>query len=182
MTSHNLLGAVLAGGQSRRFGSDKAMATIAGRTMIDLAISRLRDWCSVVVIIGRETGPAPCVPDWPAPGLGPLAGLAGALRYAVTHGHDAILTCGVDSPGLPDDLPGLLAPGPACLADQPVIGLWPVAALPVAEGILQGRGRRSMLAFAEAAGARLLRTSAPVRNINFPDDLAQVRAADESED
>jgi len=180
MTSNTLLGAVLAGGQSRRFGSDKAVATIDGKAMIDLALASLRGWCDAVVIVGREAGPAPCVPDWPGPGLGPLAGLAGALRHAAAAGYDAVLVCGVDSPGLPDDLPGLLTPGPACLVDQPVIGLWPVSSLPKAEAILLGQGRRSMLAFAEAAGARLVRTAGDIANVNFPEDIERLRAASQA--
>ena len=90
------------------------------------------------------------VPDWPRPGMGPLGGMAGALRFARDAGFGAVLTCGVDSLGLPDDLPGLLAPGPAYVADQPVVGLWPVAAVGAVEAILAGSGRHSMRALAEA--------------------------------
>jgi molybdenum cofactor guanylyltransferase len=164
-----ILGVVLAGGQSRRFGSDKALAEIDGRSLLSRAVDALSGWCEHVVVVGRETAPAATLPDWPAPGLGPLGGLAAALRHARDEGYREVLSCGVDSVFLPEDLPGLLAPAPACLADQPVVGLWPAGALAHAEAILSGDGRRSMYAFAEAVGARMV--EAPSRNVNTPADL-----------
>jgi molybdopterin-guanine dinucleotide biosynthesis protein A len=171
MPSVLILGAVLAGGQSRRFGSDKAAALLGGRPLIDHAAAALSVWCDAVVITGREEGPAPCLPDWPEPGMGPLAGLAAALRYAQTEGYSAVLSCGLDSPGLPQDLPALLGYSPVCLADQPVIGLWPATAFAAAEAILLGQGRHSMKALAEALGARQVSLPVPPANINFREDL-----------
>lgn len=170
-----ILGAVLAGGLSSRFGSDKALAEIKGHTLLALAVDALSGWCDHVVVVGRETAPAPTLPDWPAPGMGPLAGLAGALHAAADGGYEAVLSCGVDSPGLPDNLPRLLAPAPACLAAQPVIGLWPVSAASVCEAILESTAKHSMLAFAEAIGARRVDLAASPININSPSDLKLLR-------
>ena len=167
MRRADLMGAVLAGGQSTRFGSDKALAVLGGRTLLDHAVARLSDWCGSVVIAGREDG----VPDWPAPGMGPLGGIAGALRAARASGATALLTCGVDSPGLPDDLPERLSPGPAYVAAQPVIGLWPVSVLPALEAILAGTGRHSLRALAEATSARAITLASAPPNINRPADL-----------
>ncbi|MFM5931891.1 MAG: molybdenum cofactor guanylyltransferase [Novosphingobium sp.] len=174
MSAPRILGAVLAGGQSTRFGSDKALAELDGVRLIDLAVSALAQWCDAVVIVGRTDGPVPVLPDWPAPDMGPLAGLAAALRHARGEGFDQVLTCGVDSPGLPADLPARLDPAPAVLADQPVIGLWPARAAEAAETILLGSGRHSMRALAEAVGARLVTLAAPPANVNFPQDLAAI--------
>ena len=167
-----ILGAVLAGGQSSRFGSDKAMADLGGQTLIARAVGQLAAWCDDVVVVGREQAPAPTIPDWPRAGMGPLAGLAAALRHAAGTGHDAVLSIGVDAPLLPHDLPALLAPAPAYLAAQPVIGLWPVGALPAIEAILLGQGKHSMRAAAEAARARPVTLAAIPANINTPEDLA----------
>ncbi len=169
-----ILGAVLAGGLSTRFGSDKALAELAGRTLIARAVDALSGWCEYVVVVGRETAPAPTLPDWPRPGMGPLAGIAAALHLARDEGYDAVLTCGVDSALLPEGLPELLAPAPAYLAEQPVIGLWPATALEAIEAILTGSGRHSMLQFAEALGARAVKSSAEAANINTPADLAEL--------
>lgn len=172
-----ILGCVLAGGQSSRFGSDKALAELNGHTLLAQAIDLLSGWCEHVVVVGRETAPAPCLPDWPRAGMGPLGGIAAALHLAADEGYDAVLTCGVDSPGLPDDLPALLSPGPAYVAGQPVIGLWPASAAASIEAILEGTGRHSMRAFAEAIGARAVKLACDPANINTPGDLAKLTGA-----
>ena len=66
-----ILGAVLAGGKSTRFGSDKALAEFDGQTLIARAVDALSGWCEHVVVVGRETAPAPTLPDCPAAGMGP---------------------------------------------------------------------------------------------------------------
>lgn len=168
-----ILGLVLAGGNSSRFGSDKALAEVGGQSLIARAVDTLAGWCEQVVVAGREVAPAPCIPDWPRPGMGPLAGIAAGLHFARDAGFEAVLTCGVDSVGLADDLPRLLSPAPAYVADQPVIGLWPVSAIADLEAILTGEGRHSLLAFAERIGARAVRLGTPPANINTPEDLAR---------
>jgi molybdopterin-guanine dinucleotide biosynthesis protein A len=168
-----ILGCVLAGGQSSRFGSDKALANLHGHTLLARAVDRLSGWCEYVVVAGRETAPAPTIPDWPAPGAGPLGGIAAALHLARDEGYEAVLTIGVDSLGLPEELPDLLAPAPACLASQPVVGLWPPSACEAIEAVLTGQGRHSMLAFAETIGARAVNLAAKPANINTPADLAE---------
>lgn len=167
-----ILGAVLAGGLATRFGSDKALAELGGHTLIALAVDALSGWCEHVVVVGREMAPAPTLPDWPRPGMGPLAGIAAALHHARDEGYEAVLTCGVDSVDLPEDLPGLLGSAPAYLADQPVIGLWPASAADAIEAILTGEDKHSMFRFAEAVGARAVKTRVKPANINTPADLA----------
>lgn len=167
-----ILGAVLAGGLSTRFGSDKALAELDGHTLLATAVDALSGWCEYVVVVGRETAPAPTLPDWPRAGMGPLAGIAGALHLAGDENYEAVLTCGVDSVGLPENLPELLGAAPAYLESQPVVGLWPVTALGALETILHGNGRHSLRAFAEAIGARAVKIDRPPANVNTQADLA----------
>ena len=86
-----------------------------------------------------------------------------------------------DAPsGLPDigsSAGELLSPAPAYLADQPVIGHWPTHAASEVETILESEGRHSMRAFAEAIGAKAVKTAEISVNINTQADLA--RAATE---
>jgi len=173
-----ILGVVLAGGQSTRFGSDKALAELGGRTLLARAFDTLTGYCELVVIAGRERGPGRCIPDWPHPGMGPLAGIAAALRLAQDEDYESVLTLGVDSVGLPENLLDLLSPAPAYLADQPVVGHWPVGAAPAIERILEGTGKHSMLALAETLGARAVKTPSKSANINTPADLAAMERSD----
>lgn len=167
-----ILGAVLAGGQSSRFGTDKALAEFRGRTLLAHAVDTLSGWCEHVIVVGRAEAPAPTLPDWPRPGMGPLAGLAAALHHARDEDYEFVLTCGVDSLALPDDLPDLLSPAPAYLAAQPVIGLWPASAVQVIEDILHSDSRHSLKRFAEAVGARAVSGVADPANVNTQADLA----------
>lgn len=174
MSAPRRLGAVLAGGQSSRFGSDKALATLAGESLIARAVDSLTPWCEQVVVVGREQAPAPCLPDWPAPGMGPLGGIAAALRHAEAERFAEVLTVGVDCPDLPDDLPRLLGQAPAYLASQPVIGLWPARAAADVAAILHGPGKHSLRALAERIGAHAVALTSEPANINTPADLAEL--------
>ncbi|MDE2562134.1 MAG: molybdenum cofactor guanylyltransferase [Sphingomonadales bacterium] len=166
-----ILGAVLAGGSSTRFGSDKALAEIDGRTLLARAVDALEAQCDAVVVVGRETAPAPTLPDWPHAGMGPLGGLAAALHHAADAGYWAVLSCAVDSVGLVASLVAELQPAPAYAEGQPVIGLWPASASTTLDALLESEARHSMLAFAEAIGARAVRLTRNPANINSPADL-----------
>ena len=166
-----VLGAILAGGQARRFGSDKAHALFAGARLIDRVAAALGAQCESVVVCGREEPGFHCISDWPEPGLGPLGGLAAALRHAEAGGFTHVLSAGVDVPDLPHDLAAILAgEGAAIVESQPVVGLWPAAALPALEAFLGGGGR-ALYRFADAISARRVELLAPLMNVNRPEDL-----------
>lgn len=173
-----ILGAVLAGGRSSRFGSDKAQALLGNTTLLEQTVARLRSLCDAVVVVGRDRAPAPALPDWPAPGGGPLTGLAAALRHAEAHGHAAVLSCGVDSIGLPDDLIQRLSPPPRFVAEQPVVGLWPVTAATTIAKLLMSERKHSMMALAELVGATGISLPEPLANVNTPADLAALQDAE----
>lgn len=178
LAPERILGCVLAGGQSSRFGSDKALAMLNGQSLLTRAVDTLSAWCDQVVVVGREEAPAPTLPDWPRAHMGPLGGIAAALHLAADEGYGAVLTCGVDSAGLPADLPEQLGPAPAYVADQPVIALWPVGASPALDAILAGTGKHSLRALAQQTGARAVQLARNPANINTPADLAALEAND----
>jgi molybdenum cofactor guanylyltransferase len=166
------LGAILAGGRARRFGSDKAQALFQGARLIDRVAAALAAQCAAVVVCGRAEAGFACLPDWPEAGLGPLGGLAAALREARVKGFSHVLSAGVDAPDLPHDIAAqLVGEGAAIVESQPVVGLWPVAALPALEAFLQDEGR-SLYRFADHIRARQIDLLRPLMNINRPEDLA----------
>ena len=170
--SIKLLGAILAGGRARRFGSDKAQALYEGARLIDRVAAALAVQSGAVVVCGREEPGFTCIPDWPDAGLGPLGGLAAALRHAEVGGFTRVLSAGVDVPDLPHDLAATLAgEGAAIVESQPVVGLWPVAIFPALEAFLHGEGR-SLYRFADAINARRIDLPTPLMNVNRPEDLA----------
>jgi len=166
-----ILGAILAGGQARRFGSDKAQALYQGARLIDRVAAALGAQCWAVVVCGRDEPGFSCIPDWPEAGLGPLGGLAAAMLQAQADGFTHVLSAGVDVPDLPHDLAASLAgEGASIVESQPVVGLWPVAALPALEAFLNGGGR-SLYRFADHIGARRIDLPAALMNVNRPEDL-----------
>jgi molybdopterin-guanine dinucleotide biosynthesis protein A len=172
-----LLGVVLAGGQARRFGRDKALAMLAGTALLDHAANALRPVTDEVAVVGRDSPTYISIADWPAAGLGPLGGLCGALRHARDHHFDAVLSLPCDTPSLPAGLLGDLAGrGVASfVADTPVIGLWPSALADTLSDYLHRGGNLAVRAWAEEIGAEALDGWPPIPNINRPDDLASLR-------
>lgn len=174
-----ILGVVLVGGQSRRFGSDKAFATYAGRTLLAHVVEALAVQTDAVILCGPPGAALaalglPIVADRPGRGLGPLGGLNAALHAASSRGFDAVLTAGCDTPQLPRDLAARLAAGvlPAVLADLPIIGLWPASLGNRLDQHLAETADRSMRHWVRVAGAAMLTLDAPLANINTPADLA----------
>jgi molybdopterin-guanine dinucleotide biosynthesis protein A len=165
------LGAVLAGGRSSRFGSDKAEALLEGQSLLDHAIRALAPHVDAVVVAGRAMPGQPMIADWPAPDLGPMGGIAGALRFAESEGFGQLLCISVDCVRLPEDLRALLEPGPAYLESQPVIGLWPTSVRSEIEAQLTTSDDRSVRRFGNRIGARAVACDFLPPNINTSADL-----------
>src|SRR5215475_8698200 len=93
---------VLAGGKSRRMGSDKALLELAGRPLIEHMLELARSVCSQVCVVGdpeKFSRLALAIPDLYA-GQGPLAGIHAALTHSETNLN---LILGVDLPFLEAD-------------------------------------------------------------------------------
>lgn len=88
-TKTQLTGAILAGGQSRRMGRDKACVEIAGRSMLERVIDRLRPLFGSLMIIGGGSDlcaprDVPVYPDL-RPGMGSLGGIYTAIVKSPTE-------------------------------------------------------------------------------------------------
>ena len=140
-------GVLLAGGLARRMGGgDKPMRQIAGRTILDRVIARLKPQCDGL-IINANGDPArfasfglPVVADSVADFPGPLAGILAALDWVAANRPDVplLLSAAADCPFLPRDLVSRLhqtlmkenaqlAVAASDGQSHPVIGLWSVA-------------------------------------------------------
>jgi molybdopterin-guanine dinucleotide biosynthesis protein A len=166
------LGAIFAGGQARRFGSDKAAAQIDGVALIDRVAHQLRPQVDHLIVVGRDWPGLDQVVDLPSPGLGPLGALAGALGFAEKSGFNDVLTSGCDLPDLPPDLAERLRSGPAVIAGQPLLGLWPAALAGAISDYLERDGDRAMRSWIALTGARRVTLDRALANINSRDDLA----------
>ena len=97
--------AILAGGESRRFGADKAMADIAGRPMIAHVARALH--ADALAVVGNERAAkylkAASLCDPPSAVPGPLAGVLAALDWAKSLNAEWLVTAPCDVPLLPKD-------------------------------------------------------------------------------
>lgn len=168
-----LLGAVLAGGRSSRFGSDKALAMLGGRTLLDHAVAAIAPYVDMVVVCGRTVGGMTGLPDRPAPDMGPLGGLNAALHHALSQGYDAVLTTGCDIPVYPEGLAqALIGDGAAILKGQQLAGFWPAALAAELDAHLAEENNRSLHGWLERIGARIIeRPDIVLPNINRPEDM-----------
>lgn len=96
------LGAILAGGASRRFGSPKALARVGGRRIVDRVGDALAETVDRVVLIANEPG---LFADLDLPvrrdavtGVGPLGGIRTALAWAHEEGRRGALCVACDLP------------------------------------------------------------------------------------
>jgi molybdenum cofactor guanylyltransferase len=87
---------VLAGGQSRRMGQDKALLPLEGRPLLEHVVDRLRPLFPEILVSAGQTDREPLpgvrvIPD-EAPGHGPLMGIASALA-ASSHALNFVVAC-----------------------------------------------------------------------------------------
>jgi molybdenum cofactor guanylyltransferase len=166
-----LLGAIIAGGQSTRFGSDKAEAIFQGRPLLDHVSAAIRPHVDLIIVVGRSWPDLPSIVDRPGPSLGPLAGVSAALHFALEQGYEAVLTASCDVLGLTADMIERLMPGPAIIATHPVIGLWPSTLSEKLDQWLAEEQSRSLYGFADHIGARRVEAGVGLINVNRPADL-----------
>jgi molybdenum cofactor guanylyltransferase len=166
-----LLGAIIAGGKATRFGADKGAALLDGKPLIDHVADGLRRQTDALVICGRAWPGLETVSDRPAPDLGPLGGLCGSLQHAAAHGFDAVLTAGCDVLPIPDSLAERLGNGPACVAGQRLLGVWPSGFAPLLEQHLLSSDDRSIRNWISLCRAREVRFEVAWHNINTTADL-----------
>ena len=183
------VGVVLAGGESRRFGSHKALAEIDGTSLQNLALERLREVCAHVVLAdgGRSASEdTRTIED--GRGRGPAAGILGA---AAAYPGMPLLILACDLPGVTVELLAHLCEAPECdwLVPRHRIGIEPLCALYgraalealtrrvengafALQGLLEEPLRRKFL-----EGEELAAFGDPAElflNVNTPGDLARL--------
>jgi molybdopterin-guanine dinucleotide biosynthesis protein A len=187
---------VLAGGLATRMGGgDKGFRRLAGRTLLDHVLDRVRPQTDLV-LLNANGDPARFAPygltvvtDTLPGHLGPLAGVLAGLEWLAAHAPDVpdLATVPTDTPYLPRDLVRRLLDARAeagaelaCAAsggrDHPVVGLWPVRlAADLRRAMLEegARGVRRWTARFSVALADYPATPVdPFFNANRPEDLA----------
>jgi molybdopterin-guanine dinucleotide biosynthesis protein A len=177
-------------------GGDKALITIAGTTILDRVLARLRPACTGI-ILNVNGDPArfaryglPVIPDSVPDFAGPLAGILAGLDWAAAHAPDLawVATAPGDCPFLPVDLVARLhearqqaATPLACARSgdwrHPVVGLWPVALREDLRHALIDEDLHKIEVWTARHGVAMAewpdRPVDPFFNVNTPQDVAE---------
>ena len=192
-----VVGVLLAGGQSRRMGGgDKSLRCLAGRPILEHVLERVSGQVGHLVLNANgdpERFAAyglPVVEDVVAGQPGPLAGVLTGMFWARANAPDArwILTVATDAPFVPMDLVARLGSiierdnaDLGCASSggrhHPVIGLWPVALAEALKAAIETDGIRKVDRW--TAGYRLAVVDYadepvdPFFNVNRPEDIKE---------
>ncbi len=190
-----LAGLLLAGGTSSRFGSDKALAEVEGRTLLSVAEACLREVCTGPLLVASGDGVArPGVGDGQVadlePDAGPLSAIAGGLTaLSSVSGVDAVAVLAVDhlhpSAALLRLLAAARGDAVCALAEvegrrQPLHAVWSVeVAEAVAETVVAGErsvlgwlgARQDVVVLGDLDLARAGIAPDVVRDVDRPGDL-----------
>ena len=105
MDHNNILGTVLAGGKSQRFGEDKSQVKLAGKLLIDHMLTEIIDEFKELLIVSNNkinfhnSEKISIIEDFEK-GLGPLGGVLSAMKWIKENQKDYkwIATFPVDTP------------------------------------------------------------------------------------
>ena len=181
-------GLVLAGGQSRRMGRDKAYLEFEGDTLIERTIQRFQPQ---VDVLGLSTGPnrerlseitLPRIFDL-EPSEAPICGILAGLAWARASGgmNARLITVPIDCPHIPFDLVRKLTLRTEDIVfasskgrHHPVVGCWPARSLEVLLDAFH-RGERKIDRLAEQVGWSSVEWPTdpqdPFYNVNTPEEF-----------
>jgi molybdopterin-guanine dinucleotide biosynthesis protein A len=110
MSENNILGVILAGGQSRRMGRDKSLIKLNEKTLIEHTIIKVKKFLPNLIIISNENKNEimkygiDLVNDCLGKNQGPLIGIMTAMKYIKDNkkNFDWIVTFPCDTPFFPE--------------------------------------------------------------------------------
>ena len=112
MSEHNILGAILAGGQSKRMGKDKIFLELNNKKLIEHTIDKVKKYLKEVIIITNQDNEfffknnLTTVKDCVEGQLGPLVGILTAMKWAKENLNKCswIATFPCDTPFFPESI------------------------------------------------------------------------------
>jgi molybdopterin-guanine dinucleotide biosynthesis protein A len=182
------IGAILAGGQGRRIGGQKALLELGGRALVSWPLRTMQRVLRDVIVVAKPSTDMPAMPGtivWrePAEPQHPLMGIVAGLRAA--RGRP-VLVCALDTPFVREktlrvlaavalgDAVAAVAVGGMGSGMHPLLARYEAAALPALEAALNAQEplRETV--------ARLSPVWVGVRddellNVNTPEELEQAR-------
>ena len=196
MQHNNILGTVLAGGKSQRFGEDKSQVKLGDKLLIDYILSEIIDEFNEVLVVSnnqinfKESKKISLIEDFKKD-LGPLGGVLTAMKWVKDNNKDYqwISTFPVDTPFFKNQIlkdflnkinidEGKLFFIKSNNTRHNIFGLWYLDLMDKLEEDLD-KGERKVEVWANSIGVKninmMFENKDPFFNINTKEDLKKAK-------
>ena len=196
MDHNNILGAVLAGGKSQRFGEDKSQVMLEGKLLIDYILSEISSEFREILVVSnnkidfKNSEKISRIEDFKK-GLGPLGGVLSAMKWVKENNknYEWVSTFPVDTPFFKKEIlqkfykeieieKSKLFFIKSNMTRHNIFGLWSIDLLDKLEEDLN-RGDRKVELWANSVGVKVIdmdfKNIDPFFNINTKQDLEKAK-------
>ena len=196
MDHNNILGAVLAGGKSQRFGEDKSQVMLEGKLLIDYILSEISSEFREILVVSnnkidfKNSEKISRIEDFKK-GLGPLGGVLSAMKWVKENNknYEWVSTFPADTPFFKKEIlqkfykeieieKSKLFFIKSNMTRHNIFGLWSIDLLDKLEEDLN-RGDRKVELWANSVGVKVIdmdfKNIDPFFNINTKQDLEKAK-------
>ena len=192
MSENNILGVILAGGKSKRFGEDKSKVNLDGKTLLEHTLNKIKSKFKTIVIISNSINLKNhiIIEDCIDGQLGPLVGVLSAMKWVKKNNYSFkwIATFPCDTPFFDNSLidkfiessksnDSLLYFAKSEKKRHNIFGLWSIKLIETLENDITKNNHRKVEKWANKIGVKLINISYkdldPFFNINTKEDLVE---------
>jgi len=196
MDHNNILGAVLAGGKSQRFGEDKSQVMLEGKLLIDYILSEISSEFREILVVSnnkidfKNSEKISRIEDFKK-GLGPLGGVLSVMKWVKENNknYEWVSTFPVDTPFFKKEIlqkfykeieieKSKLFFIKSNMTRHNIFGLWSIDLLDKLEEDLN-KGDRKVELWANSVGVKVIdmdfKNIDPFFNINTKQDLEKAK-------
>jgi molybdopterin-guanine dinucleotide biosynthesis protein A len=192
MSENNILGVILAGGKSSRFGEDKSKVKLNGKTLLGYTLDKIKSKFSKILIVSNNkiVEDYITIKDCIEGNLGPLVGVLSAMKWIKKNNqsYNWIATFPCDTPffniSLVDKFREASKESDSLLyfvkSDQKrhnIFGLWSLKLVETLEKDIVENKHRKVERWANKIGVKTInityKETDPFFNINTKEDLAE---------
>ena len=192
MIENNILGVVLAGGKSERFGKDKSEIKLGGKTLLAHTLDKIKSKFNKIIIVSnnKKVKDYVVIKDYIEGQLGPLVGVLSAMKWIKKNNYTYkwILTFPCDTPFFDISIIDKFVEATK-FNDNPlyfvksnekrhnIFGLWSLKLMETLEKDILENNHRKVEKWANKIGVKTINISYdsvdPFFNINTEEDLAE---------
>tara|TARA_B110000014_G_scaffold244955_1_gene216541 strand:+ start:76 stop:687 length:612 start_codon:yes stop_codon:yes gene_type:complete len=194
MSENNILGVVLAGGKSKRFGEDKSKVKLNGKTLLEHTLDKIKSKFNKIIIVSNNKilKDYITINDYIDGQLGPLIGVLSAMKWVTknNYSYNWIATFPCDTPffniSLIDKFIEASKQNDSLLyfvksekKRHNIFGLWSLKLIETLEKDIVENNHRKVEKWANTIGVKTIsidfKEIDPFFNINTKEDLAEAK-------